>query len=176
MRWFKKLEETLLCLCLVMMAILTFIQTIGRFFGVGIDWADPFTLILNSWLVFVGGAYCIREKAHIGIEILTDRLVGKVAKLIAMIAIAGCLAYAFLYLYGAVSYFIEDYLIDIDMEDLPFPTWYGSIVLVVGFTLIAIRFVVVCYHIVINNNVHALRHESEVKDSMELAKSIKVNN
>ncbi len=167
------IEEGILSILLVSMTILVFAEVVARFvFNHGIMWAQELTLIINSWMVLVGASYCIREKAHIGIDFVVDKLNGFAARLVALIALTACLVYAGIYLYGAINYVWEDYQIGIELDDLPIQTWMPASVLVVGFTLIAIRFVEAFWQVLRYNNIHVLQHVGEAEESMDLAESI----
>lgn len=173
LNFFNKLEEGLLSLLLVSMTILVFTEVIARFvFNHGISWAQELTLIINSWMVLLGASYCIREKAHIGVEFLTDKLTGNAARIVAVIALLACLVYSAIFLYGSAIYVWEDYQIDIELDDLPIATWIPASALVIGFALIAVRFLQAFYRVLVHNDVHVLQHRGEVEESMELAESL----
>ncbi len=168
-----KIEEGFLSVLLVSMTVLVFAEVVARFvFNHGIMWAQELTLIINSWMVLVGASYCIREKAHIGIDLLVDKLDGLAARVVALLALTACLIYAGIYLYGAVNYVWEDYQIGIELDDLPIPTWVPASVLVIGFSLIAIRFIEAFWQVLRYNNVRVLQHVDEAEESMNLAESI----
>lgn len=170
---FHQLEESVLSILLVSMTILVFVEVIARFvFNHGISWAQEMTLIINSWMVLLGGSYCIREKAHIGVEFLVDKLDGAAARMVAVVALSACLLYSAIFLYGSVIYVWEDYQIGIELDDLPVPTWIPASVLVIGFALIAIRFLEAFYRVIVHNDIHVLQHVGEVEESMDLAESI----
>ncbi len=168
-----KIEEGFLSILLVSMTVLVFAEVVARFvFNHGIMWAQELTLIINSWMVLVGASYCIREKAHIGIDFVVDKLNGTAAKVAALIALMACLLYAGVYLYGAINYVWEDYQIGIELDDLPIQTWIPASVLVVGFALIAFRFIEAFWQVLRYNNIHVLQHVGEAEESMDLAESI----
>ncbi len=172
-----KFEESVLSILLVAMTIIVFVEVVARFvFNHGISWAQELTLIINSWMVLLGASYCIREKAHIGVEFLVDKLDGLAARLTAILALSACLLYAGIYLYGAVVFVWEDYQIGIELDDLPVPTWIPASVLVIGFSLVAVRFLAAFYQVLAHNNLHVLQHVGEVEESMELADSMKKDN
>ncbi len=172
-KFFNKLEESLLSILLVFMTILVFAEVVARFvFNHGISWAQELTLITNSWMVLLGASFCIREKAHIGVEFITDKLDGKAARTVAILALIACLVYSAIFLYGSVIYVWEDYQIDIELDDLPIATWIPASVLVIGFGLVAVRFLQAFYRVIVHNDVHVLQHRGEVEESMELAESI----
>ncbi len=168
-----KIEEGFLSILLVSMTVLVFAEVVARFvFNHGIMWAQELTLIINSWMVLVGASYCIREKAHIGIDFVVDKLNGTTARVAALVALSACLVYAGVYLYGAINYVWEDYQIGIELDDLPIQTWIPASVLVVGFTLIAFRFIEAFWQVLRYNNLHVLQHVGEAEESMDLAESI----
>lgn len=170
---FYHIEEGVLSLLLVSMTILVFAEVVARFvFNHGISWAQELTLIINSWMVLLGASFCIREKAHIGVEFLVDKLDGTAARVAAIIALVACLLYAGIYLYGAAIYVWEDYQIGIELDDLPIPTWMPATALVIGFALVAVRFIAAFYQVLVHNNLHVLQHVGEVEESMDLAESI----
>ncbi len=173
----NKLEEYLLSSLLVFMTLLVFTEVIARFvFNHGIAWAGELTLITNSWLVLLGASFCVREKAHICVEFLTDKLSGNIARVVAGVAVVACLLYCALFFYGSWVFVTEDKIIDIELDDLPIKTWIPASVLVVGFGLLAARFLQALYLIVIHGRTDVLQHHGEVEDSMELAESIKSDN
>lgn len=171
---FNRLEEIFLSILLVWMTVLVFAEVIARFvFSYGISWAEEMTLTTNSWFVLFGASYCIREKAHIGVDFIVAKLDGKAAKAVALIAVAACLIYAVIYLYGACLYVYQDYQVGVELFDIPIKSWIPASALVIGFILIVLRLLEVLYQVVVHNNVHALQHEGEAKESMDLADSIR---
>ncbi|PID66004.1 MAG: C4-dicarboxylate ABC transporter permease [Gammaproteobacteria bacterium] len=187
-KFIHKVEEGFLSILLVMMTLVVFAEVVARFvFNHGIMWAQELTLIINAWIVLIGASYCIREKAHIGVEFLVDKLDGAAARFVALLALTACLVYAGIYLYGAVHYVWEDYQIGIELDDLKIPAWFNVLtgnqreyvptwvpasVLVIGFGLIALRFIEAFFQVLLHNNVHVLQHVSEAEESMDLAESI----
>lgn len=173
-KFLHKFEESVLSILLVAMTILVFTEVIARFvFNHGISWAQELTLIINSWMVLLGASYCIREKAHIGVEFLVEKLKGKAARIAAITALSACLLYAAIYLYGAAVYVWEDYQIGIELDDMPVQTWIPASVLVIGFALVGVRFVAAFHQVLVHNNLQVLHHVGEVKESMDLADSLK---
>lgn len=170
-RFFSRCEEYFLSLLLSAMTLIVFAEVIARFvFNVGISWAQELTLIINAWLTLLGASYCVREKAHIGVNLLTAHLKGRTARTVTFVAVLACLLYTFFYLYGAVIYVYEDYQINVELQDIPLPTWVAALCLVFGFLLLAIRFIEAGYRVLIKGDLHVLENNSEVDASMKLAK------
>ena len=84
MRWFDKLEESLLALLMAAMTLVTFVQVVARYvFNYSFVWAMEFTGVLFAWLIFVGMSYGVRVGAHIGIDIVVRRLGAGTARVVA---------------------------------------------------------------------------------------------
>lgn len=194
LKYLNKAEEFFLSIVLVFMVILIFTNSMAEFahklcveyldessavtaaitdFVLQFNWSEPFTLILSGWLVLIGASYCIREKAHITVELLTAKLDGIVAKTITTLALTACLAYAGIFLYGSIPVFWQDYQLKFENDNIAVENWKFNIILVLGFGLIMLRFLETLYRTLIQNDVTVLRHVSEVKESMELAESVK---
>ena len=66
MRWFDKLEESLLALLMAAMTLVTFVQVVARYvFNYSFVWAMEFTGVLFAWLIFVGMSYGVLSLIHI---------------------------------------------------------------------------------------------------------------
>lgn len=193
-KYLNKAEEFLLSVILVFMVILIFTNSMAEFahklsvkyldedssvtasitdFVLQFNWSEPFTLILSGWLVLIGASYCIREKAHITVELFTAKLDGTVAKVVTTLALLACLTYAGIFLYGSIPVFWQDYQLKFENDNIAVENWKFNIILVLGFGLIILRFLETLYRAVIKNDTSVLRHISEVKESMELAESVK---
>lgn len=193
-KYLNKAEEFILSVILVFMVILVFANSMAEFahklsvryldesssitvfitdFVLKFNWSEPFTLILSGWLVLIGASYCIREKAHITVELFTDKLDGVAEKAVTLLALLACLAYAGIFLYGSIPVFWQDYQLKFENENIAVENWKFNIILVLGFGLIILRFLETIYRVIIQNDTSVLRHIGEVKESMELAESVK---
>lgn len=173
MKWLNRLEEAVLAILLVAMTIIVFAEVLMRKMGFGLHWAGEVTLIINSWLVLIGASYCVREKAHICVDFITRKLNHALAKPVALVAVGFCLLYCAIFLYGSWVYVREDKIIGIELDDLPVQTWIPASILVIGFALLAYRFLQIGHQIWVKNDVHALSQIDEAEESMELAASLK---
>ncbi|MBA3517619.1 MAG: TRAP transporter small permease [Rhizobiales bacterium] len=69
----KRLAQIELAVCVALLAGVTglvFIAAIMRFFGHPLTWSVDMAQLLFIWLCFVGGAKAMREKSHLGMEVL----------------------------------------------------------------------------------------------------------
>lgn len=115
------IEETAIAVLLGLMTLLTFANVIVRYVFnsaaglwfervTGIElaneilWGLEVTLILFAWLVIFGVSYCIKVTAHLGVDAVTNLFAARGRKILALIAVACCIAYAALLMKGAWDY------------------------------------------------------------------------
>ncbi|WP_354408823.1 TRAP transporter small permease [Marinobacterium sp. MBR-111] len=172
---FSNIEEGLISILLIAMTLLVFAEVIARFvFNSGISWAQEITLLSAGWFVLLGASYGVKVGSHIGVDVFVKLLPKNVHRGFTLLAIALCLIYCGLFLYGGWMYVAKLKLIGIDLEDVEFPRWVATSVLVVGFALLAFRF--------LQLGIKVLRSESdgfhftdEAEESMHIAEELKKN-
>ena len=162
MRWFDKLEESLLALLMAAMTMVTFVQVVARYvFNYSFVWAMEFTGVLFAWLIFVGMSYGVRVGAHIGIDIVVRRLGAGTARVVGMVASALCVAYACILGYGGFNLVAKLKEVGILMQDIPIEQWIPRIVLPLGFALLALRFLHIFLRLASGKSAHLLGDEAE---------------
>ena len=79
LKWLEKnAEEVVLCILLIIMSCVMFLQVIARFvFSNSLAWSEELTRYLFVWSTFIGISYCIRKRLTIQIEIVVDALPDK---------------------------------------------------------------------------------------------------
>ena len=73
----QRLGQLELAVCVALLAAITglvFVAAVMRFFGHPLIWSVDMAQLLFIWLCFVGGARAMREKSHIGMEVLVKHL------------------------------------------------------------------------------------------------------
>jgi C4-dicarboxylate transporter, DctQ subunit len=136
----ERLEEGFIALLLAAMTLLTFTQVVLRYgFNTGFVWALEATTYMFGWLILFGISYCVRVHAHIGIDILVKALPAATQRVVGLIAIAFCVLYAGLMLYGAWFYIDRLMRLGITGEDILAPRWLLTIIMPLGFLLLLIR-------------------------------------
>lgn len=100
-----RLEETIIAAILGIMTIVTFANVVARYvFNSNILWALELTVFLFAWLALLGACYAVKKGAHLGVDALIDILPAPVRRVLALISIGVCIAFAFLLLKGAWDY------------------------------------------------------------------------
>jgi C4-dicarboxylate transporter DctQ subunit len=99
------IEETLIAVILGLMTLVTFANVIARYvFNANILWALETTVFLFAWLVLLGASYCVKVRAHLGVDVVLNMVSPGMRKVLALISVAACLVYSILLLIGAWNY------------------------------------------------------------------------
>jgi C4-dicarboxylate transporter DctQ subunit len=135
-----RVEEGLIALILGVMALLTFVQVVLRYvFNSGIIWQLEANFYLFSWLVMLGISYCVRVRAHIGVDAAVRLLPPRPRRAVGIFVLLLALLYTVLMMYGSFDYIQRMYIINVEAEDIPVATWKLSLCLPLGFVLLFIR-------------------------------------
>jgi len=104
-RVINEIEETLIALILGLMTAVTFANVIARYvFKTNMLWALETTVFLFAWLVLLGASYCVKARAHLGVDAILNIVPRGVRRLLALLAIAACLTFSVLLMIGAWNY------------------------------------------------------------------------
>ncbi|MGB1092464.1 MAG: TRAP transporter small permease [Oceanobacter sp.] len=140
MKFINRLEDILIGLMLVTITLLVFVEVVARFgFNTGIHWVQEATLLTSAWMVLLGAAWLVRERAHICVDALTDRLSPEVRRWVLLFAIAIGLTYCGMFLKSSWVYVSKLHMIGIELEDIAIPKWTVVAGLLVGFGLLTLR-------------------------------------
>lgn len=170
-RIFTKLEEGIISLLLASMTLLVFYEVVLRFvFNTGLLWAEELTLLLSAWMVLFGASYGVKIGSHIGVDALVRYLPDKVARVVSAFAVLGGLVYCGIYLKGSWVYLSKMYEISLEMEDLPMPRWVAHGILIIGFTLLAWRLLILLWMIIKGEATTFKLMDEAQKTIQELAK------
>ncbi|MCP4207485.1 MAG: TRAP transporter small permease [Shimia sp.] len=100
-----QIEEKLIALILGLMTALTFANVIARYaFNSNILWALEMTVFLFAWLVLLGAAYAVKKGTHLGVDLVVNMLDRGARRLMALVAVGVCVAFAFLMMKGSWDY------------------------------------------------------------------------
>ncbi len=101
----NNIEETLIAVILGLMTLVTFVNVIARYaFNTNILWALETTVFLFAWLVLIGASYCVKTRAHLGVDVILNMVGAGTRRVLALIAVAACLLFSVLVLMGAWNY------------------------------------------------------------------------
>ncbi|WP_296061192.1 TRAP transporter small permease [uncultured Amphritea sp.] len=170
--FFNQLEEAFLSLLLVSMTLLVFVEVVMRFgFNTGIHWAQEMTLLLAAWFVLYGASYGVKVGAHIGVDVFVKLLPKNAHRFFTILAVALCLIYCGLFLYGSWIYLSKMKMIGIELEDMPVQKWIAMSILLIGFAMLMLRFLQLGWK-VITNQTDGFGLTDEAEDSMAIAREL----
>ncbi|MCB2128526.1 MAG: TRAP transporter small permease [Rhodobacteraceae bacterium] len=100
-----EVEETAIAIILGLMTIITFVNVVLRYmFNSSLIWGLELTSALFAWLVLFGMSYAVKTTAHLGVDAVINILPHRGRRILALVAAACCIAYAFLLMKGAWDY------------------------------------------------------------------------
>lgn len=135
-----RLEEMLMGFFLAVMTLLTFIQVVLRFaFNAGWVWSLEATVYCFAWLVLIGISQGVRTRSHIAVELAVAHLSPRKRRAAAFVALAICIGYGVLMLYGSAAFVSGLYQVGHHARDIPVPRWLLVIILPIGFTMLLVR-------------------------------------
>jgi C4-dicarboxylate transporter DctQ subunit len=104
-RVINEIEETAIALLLAGMTIVTFINVVLRYgYNTGLIWGLELTTFLFAWLVLFGVTYTVKITANLGVDAVINLFSAPTRRIIALVAGAICIGYAFLVFKGAWDY------------------------------------------------------------------------
>jgi len=104
-RVINEIEETLIAVILGLMTVVTFANVVARYvFNSNILWALETTVFLFAWLVLIGASYCVKTRAHLGVDAVLNIVPPAVRSALALVAVAASLAFCVLLLVGAWNF------------------------------------------------------------------------
>ena len=172
LRVVNKIEESIICLLLVSMTLLVFLDVVMRFgFNAGFMWSQELTLLMSAWMVLFGASYGLPVGSHIGMDAFVKIFSRPVRRILSCVAALLALIYCALILYGSWIYLKKMHLIGIELEDLPIPAWIAHSILLFGYILLTVRLVIIVKDL-LTDQTDGFKHADEAKDSMELAEAI----
>jgi len=123
-RAINELEETLIALLLGLMTLITFANVIARYvFNSNILWALELTVFLFAWLVLLGVSYCVKTTAHLGVDVVLNAVSPGARRVLSLLSVACCLAFALLLLIGGWNYWwkFATTASFLEVNDVPMP-------------------------------------------------------
>jgi len=118
------IEESLIAIILGLMTVITFANVIARYvFNSNILWALETTVFLFAWLILLGASYCVKTRTHLGVDVILNIVSPGTRHILAIIAVACCLAFSALLLIGAWQYWapFAGKNIWYEVNDIPMP-------------------------------------------------------
>jgi len=107
-RGFCKAEETIVAVFVAVITFLIFISALARGIGHPINWAPDTSLLLLSWVVFLGADTALRRADFIRVDMLLLRFPPKLQKFLYYLYYAGIIAFLLLIIRFGIPLSLEN--------------------------------------------------------------------
>ena len=187
------IEETSIAICLGLMTLTTFANVVARYiFEANILWALELTVFLFAWLVLMGMSYGVKKHFHIGVDVVINAVPPGAKRIMALIAVAACLAFSILLLIGSWNYWypFATERAWLETDDIPMPEflqfladsmnegeryeklprWIPYLALPLGVALLTLRFLQLAWQVVTGkvDQIIASHEAEELLEEMEM--------
>ena len=135
------IEESLVCVCLVVMTALTFVNVVARYvFSASLSFSEEITTYLFVLLSLLGSAIAAKRGAHLGLTIISDRVGPKAGRVLGVISMAFATAFSALICYFGFFMALNQFNKGQLTAGTQLPEWiFGSFV-PIGALFVTIRF------------------------------------
>ena len=172
LRVLNRVEEAVICILMVSTTLLVFLDVVMRFgFNAGFLWSQELTLHMSGWFVLLGASYGLKQGSHIGMDAFVKLFPLGGRKFLSGIGCVLALIYCGLILYGSWVYLEKMHMIGIELEDIAVPAWVAHSILIIGFTFLTIRVLILLWNIVFGDS-EGFKHADEAKESMQIAEEL----
>ena len=168
MKILDHIEEWVMSLMLLAMTSLAFMQVVRRYvFNTGFSWNLELTTVCFAIMIFVGISYGVRVGSHIGVDALVRIMPEGMRRASAILVVLLCLVYVGFIMVGSVEYVSKMKDVGIEFEDMPIERWQVLIIMPIGYTMVAFRFLQILWNLV-SGKTTSLHLADEAADAMKL--------
>ena len=135
------IEEVLVCVCLVVMTGLTFVNVIARYvFSASLSFSEEITTYLFVLLSLMGAAIAAKRGAHLGLTIITDRVGGEMGWVLGAGSMAFATAFSTIICYFGFFMALNQFNKGQLTAGTQLPEWIFGAFVPVGALFVTIRF------------------------------------
>lgn len=141
--WLSELTGYLSAVALVVATLVTTHGVIVRYFlRKPTIWQTETTIYLLMFVAFVGAAYGLKHHAHVGVDLLIDKVPQRPQLITRIITAIACLAVVLVVMYTAYQNWHEAYLYDHrSATAFRFPLWIAYAILPLGMLAVALQYI-----------------------------------
>ena len=161
------IEESLVCVCLVVMTALTFVNVVARYvFSASLSFSEEITTYLFVLLSLLGSAIAAKRGAHLGLTIISDRVGPKAGRVLGIISMAFATAFSAIICYFGFFMALNQFNKGQLTAGTQLPEWiFGSFV-PIGALFVTIRFGENLIRLLTGKDI---QHEDVVAEALEYA-------
>lgn len=136
---FYTATAVLAALATVLIALVVLVQVGGRLLGFGIRGADDLVAWLTACASLAGAGYAFSQGSHVKVDLLTERLTGKVKAGVGIAATAVALAISSCAAYACVLMVVESFRMgDLSQGEIPVRLWIPQAGVAIGAFALAV--------------------------------------
>ncbi len=141
-KFLNQLEDNFCAIILAIMTVLAFINVIARYvFLASFPWVEELNRLGLVILTYVGAAVALKQHAHLGLSILTDKLPKSAQKVISVIGSLAGLFFCYIAINYGYKMVVSEYTHHVLTQGMQWPEYLFGLWLPVGCVVLAIRFV-----------------------------------
>lgn len=161
------IEESLCCVCLIIMTALTFVNVLSRYvFNASLSFSEEITTYLFVLLSLLGAAIAAKRGAHLGFTLLSEHVGEKVGRILGIISMAAATLFSGIICYFGIFMVINQFNKGQVTGAMQLPEWiFGSFV-PLGALFVTIRFAQNFVKLIIGKEV---QHEDVLAEAIEAA-------
>lgn len=136
-----RVEETLLVVLLLVMCVVIFVGTVGRFTNLFvITWAEELARYCMIWIIFLGISVAARKGEHFSVQALDLFLPQKIMNIISIIKTVLVVAFNFFAAYWGIHILKYQMSTGQKTPSLQWPMWSIYLAIPLGLIIMAIRY------------------------------------
>jgi|SRR6056297_316600 len=140
-----RVEKWLIIMLTLIMIFLVSLQVLNRFiFHLSISWTEEAARYIFVWVVFISASYAVHQNAHIGVQIIVNRLNKKWKKLFIFIMYISCLSFSLFVIVGGIRIVLMQKAMAQLSPAMGIPMYFPYLALPCGGALMFFRFVQQC--------------------------------
>ena len=137
----NEFEDHFCAIILAIMTVLAFINVIARYvFLASYPWVEELNRLGLVMLTYLGAAVALKDHAHLGLSILTDRFPRRAQIAVSVLGCAAGLFFCFIAARYGCSMVVSEYQHKVLTQGMQWPEYLFGLWLPVGCVFLAIRF------------------------------------
>ena len=139
----SRLEEIIVTVALAVGAVLTFIEVVLRYgFGASLAFTHELVIYLLILTGFIGSSIGVREKTHIGVDIVVQHLPSvKLQKIVVVGGLTVCALFCVIIAYLGVQHVIILFNLGQVTPEMEIPVYIPKAIVPLAFSLMTLRFI-----------------------------------
>ena len=143
----RHFEELISCTCIVIISVCVFAQVVARYlFGSALHWTEEVSSMAMVWAVYMGAAYCVRERFHIRILVCVKALPESLGRWVIFFSDALWAVFCAFMIKISWEYLMVNWRFPSVSPSLGINQFWPQTILVIGYALMLVRLLELYVH------------------------------